>query len=167
MNLKSRLLGVGAAAVLSLSMATGIVSADDASVKVHLKPDVCSASLTQSTVNFGSWKWNDETQAYEVNGGADSRSIDGKVRVEYFGDTCDIAFGLEGNQLTGAGTNVIPGSRLTLDLGGYGTYGLGSSHTFASPRIDVAGTLDLDTTGLNVQPDEYQGTLKFIVGNAL
>jgi|GEM_PF-2835525 len=68
MNLKSRILGFGAAAVLSLSMFAGAMAATTTDVQITFESAGCSIAVdaTGGNQTLGIWTWNDANNNYEL-----------------------------------------------------------------------------------------------------
>jgi hypothetical protein len=79
MSLKSRILGILAATVLTLSMSAGVMAqqTDSEQVSVTLENQVCGLDISTANGSFGTWAWNGS--AWENTGTNDSVYLDGAL----------------------------------------------------------------------------------------
>lgn len=170
MNLKSKLVGFGAATLLSLSMASGVMAQDghsftDSDLNVDLVPNVCSVSASTSDVTFGPWEF-DGTGSYVLTG-LDSKAILWDMTIPGPGQTCDVSFSMFGNALK-SGDDKIGSENLSFAVYNYGAVGdLGGKKIvpLSPERNHYGGAFKLSIPE-DAQPGTYTGTIRIETSNA-
>lgn len=168
MKLKSRLLGICAAAVLILGATTGVMAqelqkSDTVGASVTLQQTYCSVYLEESNISFGDWKWNPQEERYVLaDGGRNSQQIRGTLLSGKPGGTCNVTLTFDGLR-DATGTIRIPHTSFALSV-----FGL-EPRTMITPTFTVpeapqmksqTGTLTLTNVPNNIQPGTYDGTLR-------
>jgi hypothetical protein len=160
MNLKSKLFGFGATALLALSITTGAMAADGSTpAHVNLVPrngGNCSMTVTAGTISFDDRVWTGTAWTNP----ADSESISGTVTTPSNVKKCDI-------QAKSAGLN---------NQSGTGNIGLTvAAVPMTSDYAEVLGNRTsggwsvsalLDAAGVGDEPGTYQGVIDFQVMNS-
>jgi hypothetical protein len=159
MNLKTRVFGLAAGAILSLSLITGVGA--QATTSTTLKPATgsCVAAATSGSIDLGTWNWNAATKQYDYVAPAASGLITTMVTQAIQPNiNCNVTLtvsdltGPEGSTITGVTDVVAPGSSAT---GSGGKYSVPTSAQGA--RLEVAATLP--AVPENAAPGVYTGTI--------
>lgn len=172
MNVRSRLFGFGAAAVLSLSMMSGAMAAtsDSTDVSVKLTPGDCTVSVDQSNINFGEWQYLNDEWTYVS--GSKYHDVDIDVDVPAPGETCDVNVSLtDANDAYGADNGAggqISGSYFNLDAWPYGAghNDLSGPRPFTFAGTPLNASLWLESVPADAAPGTYSGTLNVAIVSA-
>lgn len=143
MNLKSRFLGFGAAAVLSLGMVAGAMAQDPVQGTTSVTfedndaPTVCTLTVVDANADFGTYTWDGSDFASGVDGG--TVGIDGDMTAARTGgylppNDLNCKLQISGEDLDGTGDaegQTIPVGSITVN---------GTTQALTASTTDVTGT---------------------------
>lgn len=170
MSFKSKALGVVAAAVLGVSVASGSALASfgpGTTALLNGDPLACSAALVGGSANFGTYNYNLAYGTYTLQGAAPT--IQGKIQPPNPGQKC--LLNVSGNDLTGTyyTGQTISAAKISVkgtDAGTTGgTLATNANYGATGKILDqataggtVTAEIDVDITALNaLPPDTYTG----------
>jgi len=161
MNVKSGILSLGAAAVLSLSMFTGASAAATTDVQITFQSTGCvfTVNTNEETHNMGIWQWNDNNGKYEL--GSASVNISYQAAKSAPGiESCEYVVSLEGGAMVGTNPeNTIPADKFQWE-----NVPLDPTAPVVTANTSGVFKIGQPETLTDIKPDTYTGTLNFTAG---
>lgn len=158
MNIKSRIFGFAAAAILSLSIVSGALAQTSTSTQIELASDPdCGAKITTASVDFGKYTWNGTTYGVNPANSQVTLTVDSAV---WPATTCTVNLSAS-DMVTRDGDDVVIGTIPSAAL----TFANGPDYLVTPAQAYNVGLIlqpDYNTGGFsynNLTPGIYTGTI--------